>query len=66
MIQDDKDIYTQIGIVRGNLDNCDGSRYHSIFNRVDDVDIYDFIKKTIDPIGFRNAKSKTVNPGMFF
>ena len=35
----------QLAIVHGNIKNCDGSRFPSIFVRLSEPDVYDWITK---------------------
>ena len=47
MVQDDGVLVTLIAIVHGAITNCDGSRYPSIFTRINHPSILNWIYKTI-------------------
>ena len=47
MVQDDGVIVTLIGVVHGAISSCDGSRYPSIFTRVNNPLILNWIYSTI-------------------
>ena len=52
MVQDDGVIVTLIGVVHGAISSCDGSRYPSIFTRVNNPLILNWIYTTV---GFLDA-----------
>ena len=37
--------YLQIGLVRGNIADCDGSRFPNIFTRLDNPEVLSFVKR---------------------
>ena len=47
MVQDDGVIVTLIGVVHGAISSCDGSRYPSIFTRVNNPLILNWIYTTV-------------------
>ena len=47
MVQDDGVAVTLIAIVHGAITSCDGSRYPSIFTRINHPSILNWIYKTV-------------------
>ena len=47
MVQEDGVVVTLIGVVHGAIISCDGSRYPSIFSRVNNPDILEWIYQTV-------------------
>ena len=58
MFDDDKLSYMQIGVVHGSISNCDGSRFPSIFVRLDHPDVLEFIQTTIYGIDICRVEQK--------
>ena len=58
IFDDDKLSHVQIGVVHGSIRRCDGSRFPSIFVRLDNPDVMKFIKDTIYGINTCGAKQK--------